>query len=120
MDTQAYKRRLIDLEQKLAGRVGAGALRGREQVADSTADAGDASAADETASENFTEAELNATVLRQVREALDRIEDGTYGRCLVDGGTIEEKRLDAVPWAPYGIKHQKLLEAASRSTPPTL
>ncbi len=41
--------------------------------------------------------------------------DGRYGRCLVDGGPIGTKRLDAVPWAPYCIKHQRLLEAASRS-----
>ena len=66
------------------------------------------------ASEDFTEAELDATVLRQVRDALCRIEEGVYGRCLVDGGPIETKRLDAVPWAPYCIKHQRLMEAASR------
>ena len=55
--------------------------------------------ADEAASEDFTAAELDATTLQQVRDALRRIEDGTYGRCLADGGPIETKRLDAVPWA---------------------
>lgn len=120
MDVQAYKRRLVDLEKKLSGHVRSDALRGREQTVDSAADAADVSVADEAASEDFTEAELNATVLQQVRDALHRIDDGTYGRCLVDGGAIEPKRLDAVPWAPYCIKHQKLLEAASRPTPSTL
>jgi DnaK suppressor protein len=120
MDVQVYKRRLVDLEKRLAGRVGANALRGREQTIDSAADAGDVSVADEAASEDFTEAELNETVLQQVRDALHRTDDGSYGRCLVDGRPIGTKRLDAVPWAAYCFKHQKLLEAASRPTPPTL
>jgi DnaK suppressor protein len=111
---------LVDLEKKLASRALGDAVRGREQTIDSAADAGDASVADEAASEDFTEAELNATVLQQVREALRRIEDGAYGRCLVDGGRIETKRLDAVPWAAYCIKHQKLLEAATRPKSATL
>jgi DnaK suppressor protein len=120
MDMQVYRRRLIDMEKTLTNRVGADASLGCDQTIDSAADAGDVSVADESASEDFTEAELNATVLKQVRDALHRIDDGTYGRCLVDGGAIETKRLDAVPWAAYCIKHQKLLEAASQPTPPTL
>ncbi|HEY3384022.1 MAG TPA: TraR/DksA C4-type zinc finger protein [Vicinamibacterales bacterium] len=70
--------------------------------------------ADEAASEDFTAAELDATVLQKVRDALRRIDDGSYGRCLADGGPIEITRLDAVPWAAYCIRHQRLLEAASR------
>jgi len=84
---------------------------------DTAADAGDASVADESESEDFTEAELDATVLQQVRDALRRIEEGTYGRCLIDGGPIETKRLDAIPWTPYCTRHQKLLEAESRPKP---
>ncbi len=120
MDTQVYRRRLVDLEKKLTDRVGTNASRGREQTVDSAGDAADVSVTDEAESEDFTQAELNATVLQQVRDALHLIDAGTYGRCLVDGGAIETERLDAVPWAAYCIKHQKLLEAASRPTPPTL
>lgn len=120
MDVQVYRRRLVDLERTLAERSEADVLRGREQAVDTAADAGDLSVSDESESVDFTEAELNATVLRQVRDALHRIDDGTYGRCIVDGGPIEEKRLEAVPWTPYCIKHQKLLEAASRHKLPTL
>ena len=120
MDVQPYKRRLLDLERSLARRVAADTVRGREQRIDSAGDVGDASVADEAASENFTEAELDNSVLQQVRDALRRIEDGTYGRCLVDGAPIEAARLDAVPWAAYCIKHQILVEAASRPKSATL
>ena len=120
MDVEIYKRKLLDLERRLSRRTMADSARGREQTIDSAADTGDASVADEAASEDFSEAELDASVLQQVREALRRIDDGTYGRCAVDGGPIEEKRLDAVPWAAYCIQHQNLREAASQPKPPTL
>lgn len=115
MDVNSYKQRLIALEASLSNHVRRDVGSGREQLIDSAADAGDASVADESESEDFTEAELDASTLQQVQAALRRIENGTYGQCLVDGGPIESKRLEAVPWAPYCIRHQKLLEAASKS-----
>jgi DnaK suppressor protein len=117
MDLQRYRQRLLRLKESLAARTGRDITSGREQLIDTAADAGDASVADESESEDFTEAELDATILQQVEEALRRLEDGTYGQCIVDGGPIERKRLDAVPWTPYCIKHLKLLEAASRPKP---
>lgn len=44
--------------------------------------------------------------LADVEAALKRIEDGTYGRCIVDGEPIPDKRLEAIPWAPRCIKHE--------------
>ena len=120
MDAQVYKRRLLELETRLSSRAARERQGAREQVMDSAGDAADASVADEGASEDFTEAELDATLLQHVRDALKRIDDGTFGRCTVDGGPIEPKRLEAVPWTPYCLKHQKLLEAASRPITPSL
>jgi len=120
MNVQHYKRRLLELERRLSTRM-AGAREGaREQVMDSPGDTADASVADEGESENFTEAELDASVLQQVRDALGRIEDGTFGTCIVDGGPIEEPRLEAVPWTPYCLKHAQRLEVAASSRTPTL
>ena len=115
MNIQLYKRRLQDLEARLSNQTARAESNARAQ--DWQGDAGDASVADEGESEEFTEAELDATVLQQVRDALDRIDKGTFGRCIVDSGPIEEKRLEAVPWTPYCLKHQTLLEAASRPMP---
>ena len=120
MDIEKYKRRLLELEKQLANRAARERQGAIDQVLDTAADSGDASVADEVESEAFTEAELDATVLQQVRDALKRIEDGTYGRCTVDNQPIEEKRLEAVPWTPYCLKHQRLLEASSRPATPTL
>ena len=120
MNIQHYKRRLLDLEKTLSARISRETDNGRGEFIDSAHDVGDASVADEAASEEFTEAEYNANVLQQVRDALGRVEAGTFGTCIIDGGPIEEKRLEAVPWTPYCLKHAERLEAAALSRTPTL
>jgi len=121
MDIQHYKQRLIDLEKSLAARVGREAGYGREQFIDSAHDLGDASVAGETASEEFTEAEHTGAVLQQVREALGRVAAGTFGRCVVDGEPIEERRLEAVPTARYDAACQTEIEnAKGNSAGPSL
>jgi DnaK suppressor protein len=120
MNVQHYKQRLVDLEKTLSAQAGRAAADGRREFIDSAHDVGEAGAADEAASEEFTEAERASTVLKQVRDALARVGDGTFGKCIVDGEPIEEKRLDAVPWSPYCLKHEQLLEASSPSRTPTL
>jgi len=44
--------------------------------------------------------------LRNVRQALERIPAGTYGRCTVCGEPIPEERLRANPAAAYDIAHE--------------
>jgi RNA polymerase-binding transcription factor len=117
MDVERYRQQLLDLEATLSKRATREATLGRDQLIDTAADAGDESVADESESEDFTEAELDAVTLTQVREALLRIQNGTYGQCLVDGGPIEPKRLDAMPWTPYCLKHQKQRESGSKPKP---
>jgi len=114
MNIQHYKKRLLDLEKTLSARTDRALADGREDFIDTAHDVGDASVADVAADDKFTEAELDSAILQQVQDALARIADGTFGKCLVDGGPIEAKRLDAIPWTPYCLKHQGLLEAAAR------
>jgi DnaK suppressor protein len=38
-------------------------------------------------------------LLAEVEEALVRLREGTYGRCLTCGLPIPEQRLEALPWA---------------------
>jgi DnaK suppressor protein len=49
-------------------------------------------------------------LLRNVRNALRRIEDGSYGVCLHCEEDINPKRLTAVPWTPYCISCQELAD----------
>jgi DnaK suppressor protein len=50
--------------------------------------------------------------LEQIEAALQRIEDGSYGLCAIDGQPIPEERLRAVPWATLCIEHQREQEQA--------
>ena len=53
----------------------------------------------------------DSTLLRDVREALHRIHEGSFGACLDCESAISPKRLAAVPWAARCIQCQ---EAADR------
>lgn len=46
-------------------------------------------------------------LLRNVRNALRRIEDGTYGVCMHCEEEISLKRINAVPWSPFCIQCQE-------------
>ncbi len=48
-----------------------------------------------------------SNLLRNVRSALRRIEDGSFGACLHCEEEISPKRVAAVPWAPYCIQCQE-------------
>src|SRR5689334_21922970 len=119
MNIQHYNQCLIDLEKALSARIRQEAGEGRGEFIDAAHDVADASVADLAASEEFAEVEQNADVLQQVREALDRVADGTFGKCVVDGRPIEESRLEAVPWTPYCAKHAQSREAAAPPRTPT-
>jgi DnaK suppressor protein len=90
----------------------AGGLRNREGIAiEKTADALDEvqlAGERELAIRNL---DRESNMLRNVRLALARIADGSYGTCLHCEEDISSKRLNAVPWTAYCIKCQ---EAADR------
>lgn len=49
--------------------------------------------------------------MREIVNALDRIKDGSYGRCLACQSWIRKTRLSAVPHAPNCIDCQRATEA---------
>jgi RNA polymerase-binding protein DksA len=46
----------------------------------------------------------------EIDDALDRIENGTYGICEGTGQPIPKERLEAMPWARYCAAYASLLE----------
>jgi DnaK suppressor protein len=52
----------------------------------------------------------DSNMLRQIRRALGRIADGSYGVCLHCEEDISPKRVNAVPWAAYCIKCQEQVD----------
>src|SRR5438874_4681829 len=58
-------------------------------------------------------------LLTEVQQALERIEQGTYGKCVNCGQPIPEKRLEAIPWAARDVKCEEKLEQRNLSVTET-
>lgn len=58
----------------------------------------------------LTFGEADREKVEAIEEALKRMEQGVYGRCLLEGEPIPLERLREVPWARYCAEHQRQLE----------
>ena len=107
MNTENFKRRLLAKERELVEEMARLEHDARDsgelEVRDSTDDATSA----QSTSEALQEDSLLSQTLIQVRDALKRIENGTYGKCSACGRPIEAARLEAVPWAAYCLADQE-------------
>lgn len=113
MNANGYRQRLLEMERTLSAHIAAAEASVGELVEDSPGDPADRGNAELMASARFADTARESDELDEVREALLRIEAGTFGKCVVDGAAIGKKRLDAVPWTRYCLEHQDELEAAA-------
>ena len=112
------KKRLKEKEAELRGDISELAQEQPSPVAPAEIDAHDFADTGADAQEEEREQYLDAntrSLLTEVRAALKRIDDGTYGLCAVDGEPIPEKRLEAIPWAARCMKHEEELERQNLS-----
>lgn len=58
--------------------------------------------------------------IKEIDEALARIEDRTYGQCARCGKPLDEERLKAMPTAKYDAQCQAAIEAAQGIKTPSL
>ncbi|NLP03769.1 MAG: hypothetical protein GX089_14840 [Fibrobacter sp.] len=59
-------------------------------------------------------AERQQKYLEQIDEALQRIDEGSYGVCKVTGELIPVERLEEVPVAKYSVKGKEIMEKRRR------
>jgi len=117
-DMKVYKERLVALRARLRGDVSAmadSALRKNRHES-----SGDLSSMPihmaELGSDNFEQEftlslmETEEGTLDAIEVALERIEDGDYGKCLECDGVISKTRLNAIPYTPVCIKCAEALE----------
>jgi len=120
LDIEYYKRRLLDEQDRLLELLRRAQDEAREVEPAPTRFPGEEGVVEELKDERLQEAEIYWKTLEEVRAALQRIADGTYGRCLADGEPIDEKRLEAAPWAAHCLRHQQELERAEAVGTPGL
>jgi len=113
MNIERFKQRLRKKESELQSemeRLGeAVRVSGQAEVGDPA----DAATSSQGISESLQEDTLTSQTLIQVQDALRRIEDGTYGKCIACGRPIEAARLEAIPWAQYCLEDQEKQEKAA-------
>jgi DnaK suppressor protein len=84
--------------------------QGRQTVSDATQDVADQAVSSYQKELLFTHGTNGHTQLSQIRLALERIGEGSYGECLQCGKPIGVKRLEAVAWTPFCIECQEKIE----------
>ncbi len=90
---------------------------GRESSTDDLQDAADHAVQSYQKELLFLQGTQGHSQLAQVRSALDRLDEGTFGECLQCGNEIGEKRLEAVPWTPHCISCQEKIENGEIADP---
>jgi DnaK suppressor protein len=56
-------------------------------------------------------------LLVEIDDALQRIENGTYGICEGTGRPITKARLEAQPWARYSVEYARIVEQQQQQQP---
>ena len=101
VDVAEYKKRLEAEERELLE----GMVQHKKEARDSgereVRDPMDQVVSSEGAEEQFQLATSDWRIIEEIRAALERIENGTYGICLDCGRKIDAARLDAIPWTRY-------------------
>lgn len=79
-----------------------------ETVDESAQDMADRATSSYTKEFAYSLSESDRKILVLIDQALERIEAGTYGACVHCGQPVQEKRLEAVPWARHCLDCQEL------------
>jgi DnaK suppressor protein len=98
-----FKKILLKEREQIAGEVKQIVESSKEMGQDGTQDIGDEAANIYNKQVLLSLNENERTRLQDVDEALDRIENGTYGICEECGGPISLKRLEVRPVAKYCV-----------------
>jgi DnaK suppressor protein len=107
---RTFQDRLLERRVALVGQVQAAEAYSRERDAEATQDPADMAANAYTKELLMSMSTNDRQLLDSIDGALARIDDGEYGKCINCGQPIQEKRLEAVPWARHCIRCQDLIE----------
>src|SRR3989441_9488034 len=113
MDAKKIKdtrRRLSSEYENLIKSINRSRLAAEEIKLENTEDEGDLAAISHERELLYNLHESDFARLRFIQEAMKAMDRGQYGECVRCGEDINEKRLDAVPWATMCIRCQEETE----------
>ena len=110
------RRRLSSEYQNLVKSINRSRLAAEEIKLENTEDEGDLATISHSRDVLYNLHEGGFARLRFIQEALKAMDRGKYGECVRCGEDINEKRLEAVPWATMCIRCQEETEAEHTSS----
>ncbi len=117
MDLHRYRSLLENRERELVDEIARLRNEGRQARSAEVEDPIDFVNSSEQAMEKFQVGSIESDMLGQVRTAMQRVDDGTYGACIDCGRPIGEARLDAIPWTPYCLEDQEKHDREEKEAP---
>jgi DnaK suppressor protein len=112
-----YEKKLRQQEELLVRTMKAAVEQGRDAGMDDTQDVADQAVASYQKEFLFSQGTSGHAQMLLVRQALERLQDGTFGECQNCAATIGAKRLEALPWTPYCITCQEKVESGEIEAP---
>lgn len=107
---KTFRDRLLERREGLVGIVEQAEMRSRERDSEATQDPADMAANAYNKELMVSMTENDRKLLTMIDEALIRVEDGEFGRCIRCDEPILDRRLEALPWARYCLNCQDLFE----------
>ena len=107
---EQYKKRLLERREQLLGVVSRAEQDGRAADEEAAQDIADKASSSYTKEFLFKQSNDDRFILQLIQEALERMETGGFGACVACNGEMQQKRLDAVPWARHCIECQEKQE----------
>ena len=105
-----YEEKLLEQKQLLEQTMLNAVEQGRETIAEDTQDVTDQAVLSYQKELLFSQGTTGHRQLQLVRQALNRVQDGSFGECVHCGIEIGPKRLEALPWTPHCIDCQEKIE----------
>jgi DnaK suppressor protein len=107
---KSYRDRLLERREALFRQVTEAEMSSRERDLEATQDPADMAANAYTKELLISMSANDRRLLALIDEALHRIETSGFGECVNCSEPVQEKRLEAVPWARFCLKCQDLQE----------
>ena len=105
-----YKKKLLARREELLKTIARTEEEGRTADDDPTVDLADKAANSYTKEFLFGQTNTDRSLLQLIDEAIGRIRDNKYGTCVECEDELQQKRLDAVPWARHCVSCQEKQE----------
>ena len=104
------KKRLLERREQLQEIVSKAEQDGRTADEEPANDIADKATNSYTKEFLFKKSNTARFIMHLIQEALERTETGEFGTCVACGGEVQQKRLEAVPWARHCIECQEKQE----------